>query len=596
MTTHLDYITGRFVLSEHLVPAGNKQFYHVYDGGLILGETLVPKLGNGSEPSSDATLDLNFAENLSLVDDVSGNNLVTFTRASNATYVDSAGLIKNSAVNLATYSEQFDNAAWFKNTSGGTQTVTPNTTLAPNGLLVADTVDASSTIVNGRLQQQILGLTVGQSYTASVYVKHLSGNTDFTLWVPGASTQSPTFTATTEWQRFSLTFTTANVSEFVRFIQFENSAAEFAVWGAQVEEGSTATTYIPTTSTIGGAPRFDHDPETLQSLGLLIEESRTNVIADSVDGATAATGNNTIKVSDFETVANISLNKFEVNTGQTAAQANINPVIAASSGFNTASLFIKFSPGLDRQCRINLNGFGFGKYIELETSTLQVSATDLDPEYYSVKRIKDGLVRVSLAINLTTDLTGLFSVITSGTWTPGEYFCIGAYQLEAGSFPTSYIPTSGSAVTRAADIATIEGTNFSSRYNQSEGTLFAEFQTHSATGSQQVAGFTGGTGNGSRWGVWNNQLYAVESVTQYFSSLTASASPTKTVFAVASNDAIGALNGTLTAQDTTVVLPVVDSFHIGRTSDGQDLLNGHISRLAYFPTRKTDEDLTELTT
>ena len=49
-------------------------------------------------------------------------------------------------------------------------------------------------------------------------------------------------------------------------------------------------------------------------------------------------------------------------------------------------------------------------------------------------------------------------------------------QLETGSFPTSYIPTKGSTVTRNADEASITGTNFSSWYNQSEGTIFSESQ------------------------------------------------------------------------------------------------------------------------
>lgn len=547
-----------------------------------------------------ASLNLNFASSLSLDDAVSGNNLITFSRDSSGTYVGSDGLIKNSAVNLVRYSEEFDNIAWLKSVTGGTLTVTPNTTLAPNGLLVADTVAVSSAIVNGRLQQQILGLTVGQSYTASVYVKHLSGNTDFTLWVPGSSSQSPTLTATTEWQRFSLTFTAAATSEFVRFIQFENSsAAEFAVWGAQAEEGPTATTYIPTTSTIGGAPRFDHDPLTGESLGLLIEESRTNVIADSVDGATAATGNNTIKVSDFETVANISLNKFEVNTGQTAAQANINPVIAASSGFNTASLFIKFSPGLDRQCRINLNGFGFGKYIELETSTLQVSATDLDPEYYSVKRIKDGLVRVSLAINLTSDLTGLFSVVTSGTWTPGEYFCIGAYQLEAGSFPTSYIPTSGSTVTRAADIAEITGDNFSSWYNQSEGTMFAELQHPDISGNKAYVSLSGSGIEKIAWlvttGLSQVRLDNPTIQSRVFSPQEQANTTAKLALAFADSPLSSALDGNLqTGLTYTGGLPTIDRLQLGGALSSHGHFNSTISRLSYFPTRKSDEDLVSL--
>jgi hypothetical protein len=52
-------------------------------------------------------------------------------------------------------------------------------------------------------------------------------------------------------------------------------------WGAQLEEGTTATPYIKTTSQALAAPRFDHDPVTKESLGLLVEEARTNLLAYS---------------------------------------------------------------------------------------------------------------------------------------------------------------------------------------------------------------------------------------------------------------------------------------------------------------------------
>ena len=104
------------------------------------------------------SLDLRFADTKSLADAVTGQSLVTFTRASTGTYVGSDGLIKTAAVNearfdhnpstgeslgllveeartnLLTYSEQFDNAAWVKSNS----TVTANAGAAPNGTATAD--------------------------------------------------------------------------------------------------------------------------------------------------------------------------------------------------------------------------------------------------------------------------------------------------------------------------------------------------------------------------------------------------------------------------------------------------------------------------
>ena len=49
------------------------------------------------------TLDLNFAKNKSLIDTLTGRNLITFSRSSTATYVGADGLIKYAASNAARF-------------------------------------------------------------------------------------------------------------------------------------------------------------------------------------------------------------------------------------------------------------------------------------------------------------------------------------------------------------------------------------------------------------------------------------------------------------------------------------------------------------
>ena len=87
------------------------------------------------------SLDLPFADRKSLVDRISGNNLITFTRSTTGTYVGSDGLIKTASVNEARfdhnpatgeilgllveeartnvlqYSQDFTNAYWTKTNS-----------------------------------------------------------------------------------------------------------------------------------------------------------------------------------------------------------------------------------------------------------------------------------------------------------------------------------------------------------------------------------------------------------------------------------------------------------------------------------------------
>jgi hypothetical protein len=347
-------------------------------------------------------------------------------------------------------------------------------------------------------------------------------------------------------------------------------------------------------------PRFDHDGGTGESLGLLLEESRTNLVADSVDGATAATGDNTIKVSDFETAAGLSMNKFEVNTGQTTCQANLNLTAAAANQWHTFSLFFKFPSGLDRTFIVTSQSWGFNKTIRFNTSTLNVVYTDLNPGEYTVAKLADGVVRVSLSLQIAADLSGLATARSHGDWSPGEYFLIAGYQFEQGAFPTSYIATSGSTVIRAADIASITGTNFSSWYNQSEGTVVSDARItfNDASVSQFPSVYMTNNFPNRLWSLvvlsttnavtigadaFSNNFGTGVSSPQTFRVAQAISNTTSTYSA--SKDGGAVITGSVSAVvDQTLML-------IGAETGGTKL----IKRVAYYPRRLTDTQLEALT-
>ena len=156
MSLHLNLSTGKFLNSSTLFKLSDALLLDVSSGEIVMSNLLVPRAG--VDLFKLASLDLNFSQYKALTDSVSGTNLITFSRASTGTYVDSDGLIKTAVAdaprfdhdpvtgeslgllieeertNLFTYSEEFDDATWLKSNA----TVTANDAVAPDGTSTAD--------------------------------------------------------------------------------------------------------------------------------------------------------------------------------------------------------------------------------------------------------------------------------------------------------------------------------------------------------------------------------------------------------------------------------------------------------------------------
>jgi hypothetical protein len=173
------------------------------------------------------------------------SELITFSRTSNATLVDSDGRIKWAPHNLLLASEQFDAASWGKTST----TPTANAVAAPNGTTTADTLTASG--ANGTTLQSYTSL--GVSYTFGIWLKRKTGTGN--IQIAADSGTYTTVTITSDWALYTVTQTPAagTISAGIRIV---TSADAVEAWGAHLYRSdlggmkantSAYPTYNPTT-------------------------------------------------------------------------------------------------------------------------------------------------------------------------------------------------------------------------------------------------------------------------------------------------------------------------------------------------------------
>jgi hypothetical protein len=179
---------------------------------------------------------------------------------------------------------------------------------------------------------------------------------------------------------------------------------------------------------------------------------------------------------------------------------------------------------------------------------------------------------------------------------------IGLPQLEQGAFATSPIPTTTTALTRALDVAVMTGTNFSSWYNQSEGTVSVAFDVYAPSvsdGFGRVYQINDGTSNNIIALLKNNGLgleyfglvrvAGLEQATLFTPAILANI-PAKVATAYKLNDFAQSTNGGSVTTDTSGTIPTVTQMRIGSGTD-VSVLNGHIRRITYFNRRLANSEL-----
>lgn len=397
---------------------------------------------------------------------------------------------------------------------------------------------------------------------------------------------------------------------------------------------STIGTYIGADGLLKTAainePRIEYDPVSGECKGLLIEEQRANVATQSgvhaslenasvIDSAPFLDGSSSnIYMANASDAANRVV-KSGLNGGNATSTVTASVFVKIPSTSDVVRLFFRLRSNASSGCGV---AFGITNGVPAVSSAINPFGTNPPPAvdlstafvipvgngwyrigFAAVSSSSEGFVHEKMDVGFSTIASSEVFVVTENTIIAST-----GWQLEAGSFPTSYIKTEASAVTRGADNASVTGANFSSWYRQDEGSVFIDYKLgyklgasrsfviHNATNNEFIDGVSGTgsnplSGNGGGISAYSAGVYA----TSFLNEVNTVGKRYRLILAIKENDYGFSRNGaaTLTDNDSPVPQALV-RLAIGNNAAGSACMNGHISRLTYWPKRLTNTQLQEL--
>ena len=361
-----------------------------------------------------------------------------------------------------------------------------------------------------------------------------------------------------------------------------------------------------------GAPRFDYNPTTLAAQGFLIEEARTNLVTYSEDLSNAAWNKGLMSVTGGNTDPFGTNTAYLVNTSiETSATFPGVTVTVANSTTYVLSAFVKVGTASHIRLRFGLAVGSVSAWYSIAGGTFSNVGAGIVG--LSATTYPSGWVRIAVSIAYGASDGGSRAISLSpvngsaSTIPAGTVYLWGA-QLEAGAFATSYIPTVGAAVTRAADVASIN--TLSPWFNNVAGTLYAEYSIPYTPGATQnieivaLVGAVGVTQNGIAFYV-NGPSGKQGSANVWVSGVSVGRIDATTNFvagtyikyasAYAANDRAVTSSGTAPTTSTTAYTPpTINSVSLGGAQLGY--ISGYLRRITYYPRRLSNAELQALTT
>jgi hypothetical protein len=598
------------------------------------------------------SLDLRFAETKSLRDQVTGQNLVSFSRSSAGTFVDAGGIIRSAAANEPRFDhdpatgrclgllveEARTNAIKCSQNIGRSPwqiwnlIVQQNATIAPDGtatasLLIANSTNASHEVFlaggsgdtatpnfapyrfsgyfkyNGHryvgfycnINANIYGHFDLLNGTAALGSISLVGNG----WYKCVGRQYPA-AANNANNTLRVSLTTSSSAPAQNGVAFvgDNVSGVYA-WGLQSEADSFPTSYIPTpatfTSRASTATFYDANgiiqtaatnvarsnaffPDSngvMVPAGLLLEAAATNLLNGSQTFATSGGTQNDWVDTNITRDGTLRTSPSGVANALRVTAAADNATIISSAAIGTSALRA-FSIFLRR-----VNGTGAIQYT-LDNGTTWIS-----------QAITTGWTRYIFPATTAAQQVGIR--IT----TNGDAIELWGAQLETGTYPTSYIPTTTATVTRAADVSSSATVTRSAdvaqinTLNTNIRSLFARARGP-ASGVRGIIGLDDNSAS-NRVELYTNNtdpkftLTAADTIVSDLDGGTVAANVEARIAArFAFNNGAISLNGNPEVTSNSGALPSVNRLRIGALQAG-NTFNGTLARLTTW-----DQSLTSL--
>jgi len=528
---------------------------------------------------------------------IDGSADLVFTRASDGTRVNSSGLVENVPWNLFQYSNDFSNVAWTKynaTLTSGQSDPFGGTNAWKFEAIISAQADFRQTV------------TGANSY--SFYAK-AGTSPEFRLWSGTSGTIFNLSTGTISsgsgiiesvgngWYRCTiLTSTSASVTLIPYFVG--NAGDYIYVAFGQAQTTTTAKPYFPTTDR-QNVPRLTYEGG---CPSLLLEPQRTNLILQS-----EAFGSASWSAFNASVSSNVSATldpqgyygADKLVEDSSSAYHDADQVQTYTAAAYTISVFAK-AAGRNHIFLQHFDGITFFTSGTFNLADGTISGVG------SIENYGNGWYRCSYTattasgtgksyINLSNGTTGNYQ----GDGTSGVY--IWGAQLEAGSYPTSYIPTTSAAVTRVADEC--YKTGISSLIGQTEGTIFADITRITSTandafwisisdGTTNDWLFMGTEATGGRFYVRVSNSVKVDEYPSF------SIGRHKLALGYKSGEVVGYMDGVqLFTSTNTFSITSLTKISIGPSSASSSPVNtpGEVNQAVLFKTRLTNAELAAIT-